>query len=168
MSLADRGAQALTAGDPTGAVVAFGEALKLWRGVALHGVSRTERLDAALAGLLDRRLTAYEDYCDARLASGAASEIVPDLRVHLAGHPFRERAWGALMSAQYRAGDLPGALASFARAQDLLREQLGVDPGPDLVALHRTILARDRRLCAHTVGRRGANPGYRAWVASSS
>jgi DNA-binding SARP family transcriptional activator len=145
-SLADRGAAALAAGDTVGAVAAYGEALALWRGVALHGVPRTVRLDASVAGLLDRRLGVYEEYCDARLAGGAAGELIPGLREHLAGHPFRERAWGALMRAQYRSGDIPGALASFAQAQDLLREQLGVDPGPELVELHRAILARDPRL----------------------
>jgi DNA-binding SARP family transcriptional activator len=142
-SLADWGTAALAAGDTVGAVAAYRDALGLWRGAALHGVPRTARLDALLAGLLDRQLAVFDDYCDARLAGGAASELVPDLRQHLAGHPFRERAWGTLMRAQYRAGDTPGALASFAQAQDLLREQLGLDPGPELVELHRAILARD-------------------------
>jgi DNA-binding SARP family transcriptional activator len=145
-SLADRGTAALAAGDTTAAISAFGQALRLWRGAALPGVTRTSRLDASLAGLLDRRLAVYEDCCHARLSAGAASELVPDLRRHLASHPFRERAWDALMQAQYRAGDIPGALASFAHAQQMLREQLGVDPGPELVALHRAILGRDPRL----------------------
>lgn len=145
-SLADRGTAALAAGDLTGAVSAYSKALGLWRGLALHGVPRTPRLDASLAGLLDRRLAVFEDCCAARLATGTAGELVPDLRRHLASHPFRERAWEVLMLAQYRSGDLAGALASFAQAIDVLREQLGLDPGPELVSLHRAILARDPRL----------------------
>jgi DNA-binding SARP family transcriptional activator len=145
-SLADRGAAARAAGDVVGAVAAYGEALGLWRGVALHGVPRTTRLEAALTGLLDRRLAVFEDYCIARLAGGAASELVPDLRKHLASHPFRERAWEALMLAQYRSGDIPAALAAYAQAIDVLRDQLGLDPGPELADLHRAILARDPRL----------------------
>src|SRR5262249_13731795 len=39
-SLANRGAAALAAGDVTGAVAAYGEALGLWRGVVLDGVPR--------------------------------------------------------------------------------------------------------------------------------
>jgi DNA-binding SARP family transcriptional activator len=169
-ALADRGMDAVATGDTAGAVAAYGEALGLWRGVALQGVPRTVRLDAALAGLLDRRLAVYEDYCDARLAGGSASELVPDLRQHLASHPFRERAWGALMLAQYRSGDIPGALASFGQAQDLLRQQLGVDPGPDLMDLHQAVLARDPRLSVPPrVGRPGpparlAQQGDRAMV----
>jgi DNA-binding SARP family transcriptional activator len=146
MSLADRGAVARAAGDVVGAVAAYGEALGLWRGAALLGVHRTPRLDASLTGLLDRRLAVFEDYCGARLAGGAASELVPDLRRHLVSHPFREHAWQALMLAQYRSGDVPGALASFAQAIDVLRNQLGLDPGQELVDLHRAILARDPRL----------------------
>ena len=142
-SLAERGAAARTADDPVGAVAAYGQALGLWRGAVLQGVPRTARLDASAVGLQDRRLAVYEEYCDARLAGGAATELIPDLRRHLAGHPFRERAWGALMRAQYRGGDVAGALASFAEAQNLLREQLGVDPGPELAEVHRAILARD-------------------------
>jgi DNA-binding SARP family transcriptional activator len=149
-TLADRGAGALAAGDTVAAVAAYGEALSLWRGPALHGVPRSARLDAALAGLLDRHLVAYEDYCHARLADGATSELVPNLRRHLAVHPFRERAWSALMLAQYRSGDVPGALASFGQALAELRDHLGVDPGTELVRLHRAILARDPGLMSHT------------------
>jgi DNA-binding SARP family transcriptional activator len=148
LSLADRGAAAMAADDLVGAVAAYGEALGLWRGVALDGVLRTIRLDASLAGLLDRRLTVFEGYCAARLAGGAASQLVPDLRQYLASHPFRERAWATLMLAQYRSGDIPGALASFTEAIGLLREQLGLDPGPELVELHGAMLARDPRLLA--------------------
>jgi DNA-binding SARP family transcriptional activator len=55
------------------------------------------------------------------------------------------------MLAQYRSGDVPGALTSFAQAQTMLRDQLGVDPGPDLIALHRAVLARDPDLDIHSL-----------------
>jgi DNA-binding SARP family transcriptional activator len=143
LALADRGTAVLAAGDLLDAVVAYGEALALWRGVALSGVPRTPHLDAALTGLLERRHAVFEGYCEARLGAGAASELVPGLRRHLAAHPFRERAWSALMLAQYRSGDVYGALESAGQALSTFREQLGVEPGPELVELHRAILARD-------------------------
>jgi DNA-binding SARP family transcriptional activator len=145
-ALADRGSEALACADILGAVAAFGEALRLWRGEVLHGVFRTERLDATLAGLRERRLAVFEDYIQARLAAGLDRELIAGVRLHLASHPFRERAWGALMLAQYRSGDVPGALASYTQMLAILREHLGVDPGPDLVELHRAVLARDPRL----------------------
>ncbi len=52
------------------------------------------------------------------------------------------------MLAQYRSGNIPGALASFTQAFGILREQLGLDPGQELVDLHRAILVRDPRLLA--------------------
>lgn len=146
LAFADRGAAALAAGDLLDAVVAYGEALALWRDVGLLGVPRTPQLDAALAGLLERRHAVFEGYCEARLGAGATSELVPGLRRHLAAHPFRERAWGGLMLAQYRSGDVYGALGSFGEALSMFREQLGVEPGRELVELHRAILARDSRL----------------------
>jgi DNA-binding SARP family transcriptional activator len=146
VALADRGAVALASGDLLDALVAYGEALALWRGAALSGVSHTPQLDAAVTGLLERRHAVFEGYCSARLGVGATSEIVPGLRQHLAAHPFRERAWGALMLAQYRSGDVHGALGSFAEALSMFRDQLGLDPGPELVELHRAMLARDPRL----------------------
>jgi hypothetical protein len=93
--------------------------------------------------LLDRRLAVYEEYCDARLAGGAATELIPDLRRHLAGHPFRERAWGALMRAQYRGGDVAGALASFAEAHKLL--------GCTLLGTAATDALDEENFCGHEV-----------------
>jgi len=145
-TLADRGAAAIATGNLVDAVVAYGEALALWRGPALAGVPRTPQFDAVLAGLAERRDAVFEEHCHARLGAGAASELVPGLRRHLAAQPYRERAWGALMLAQYRSGDVYGALGSFGQALSVFREQLGVDPGLELVELHRAILARDPRL----------------------
>jgi DNA-binding SARP family transcriptional activator len=145
-TLADRGASALVAGDTTRAVALLGEALGLWRGDILHGVPRTPRLDATLEGLRERRLAVHEDYFQARLAAGMDRELIPGIRLYVASYPFRERAWGSLILAQYRSGDVPAALASYTQALATLRDNLGVDPGPDLLALHRAVLARDPRL----------------------
>jgi DNA-binding SARP family transcriptional activator len=146
LARADRGTTALAAGDLLDAVMAYGEALALWRGAALSGVPHNRQFDAAVAGLLERRHAVFEGYCEARLGAGATSELAPGLRRHLAAHPFRERAWSALMLTQYRSGDMHGALESFGQALSTFREQLGVDPGPELAELHRAVLARDPRL----------------------
>jgi DNA-binding SARP family transcriptional activator len=144
--LADQGASALAIGETTRAVAVLGEALGLWRGGILHGVPHTPRLDAALEGLRERRLAVHEDYFQARLAAGMDRELVPGIRLYLASHPFRERAWCALILARYRSGDVPAALAAYTQALATLRDNLGVDPGLDLLELHRAVLARDPRL----------------------
>jgi DNA-binding SARP family transcriptional activator len=50
------------------------------------------------------------------------------------------------MLAHYRAGDLGAALAAYREAHEILRRQLGVDPGPELIALHQAMLERSPRL----------------------
>jgi len=80
---------------------------------------------------------AIEEYADVLLPLGqqTQSRELP-LRL-LSMHPGRERAWGQLMLACYRDGDLPGALEAFRSARATLADRLGVEPGAELVALHR-------------------------------
>jgi DNA-binding SARP family transcriptional activator len=99
-----------------------------------------------MEGLRERRLAVHEDYFYARMAAGMDREVIPGIRLYLANHPFRERAWSSLILAQYRSGDVPAALASYTQALATLRDNLGVDPGPELLELHRAVLARDPRL----------------------
>jgi len=50
------------------------------------------------------------------------------------------------MFALYQRGDVDGALAVYARAGKVLAEELGLEPGPELSALHQAILRRDPEL----------------------
>jgi tetratricopeptide (TPR) repeat protein len=58
-------------------------------------------------------------------------------------HPLRERAYGLLMKALCRLGDVAGALSTYAQARGALIEQLGIEPGAELRQLHRSILDGD-------------------------
>ena len=57
--------------------------------------------------------------------------------------PFRERRWALLALAQYRSGRQADALASIRSARRALGQELGLDPGSELVALESRILAQD-------------------------
>ncbi len=126
------------------------EALELWRGPA-YG----EFLGSAFADTESRRLEALreialEDRVEADLESGLGSELVPELEALVAEHPFRERLWAALVVATYRSGRQAEALGVYQRARDLLLDELGVDPGPDLRAAEARVLAQDPFLLAAT------------------
>jgi DNA-binding SARP family transcriptional activator len=138
------GREAAAAGDISGAVARFEEALALWRGIpelpdSQRGLSEKTRWIEAHAALL-------EDRADALLATGRAAEIIGELEAAVADAPLRERRWGQLMLALYRAGRQGEALGAYQRARSLLAEELGVDPGPDLRRLEAAIVAQDAAL----------------------
>ncbi len=143
-SAARLGRDAVAAGDTSQAVARFDEALTLWRGTpelpdGPRGVSEKTRWIEGHAALV-------EDRADALLATGRAAEIIGDLEAAVADAPLRERRWGQLMLALYRAGRQGEALGAYQRARSLLADELGVDPGPDLRRLEAAIVAQDDAL----------------------
>jgi DNA-binding SARP family transcriptional activator len=143
-SAAKMGRDAAAAGDTSHAVARFEQALALWRGIpelpeGRRGTSEKTRWIEGYAALV-------EDRADALLATGRAAELVGELEGAVADAPLRERRWGQLMLALYRAGRQGEALGAYQRARALLAEELGVDPGPDLRRLEAAIVAQDSAL----------------------
>ena len=141
--LAEQGRRFLDAGRPGDAGAVLKEALGLWRGAAyqdhrytVFGTSEGERLE-------ELRRSALEDRVDTRLAAGEASKTIPDLEGMIRDEPLRERRWGQLMLALYRAGRQAESLEAFARARTILVDELGIEPGPDLQRMQAAILAQD-------------------------
>ncbi|WP_121188592.1 BTAD domain-containing putative transcriptional regulator [Nocardiopsis sp. Huas11] len=124
------------------------EAVGLWRGPAHADAADEEFARPAAARLEEARLTALEDLAEARLELGEHQLLVGELGALVDHHPLRERLRAAHLRALYRSGRQSEALESYERLRVRLREDLGVDPGPDLVALHRSILAQDPELAA--------------------
>ncbi|MFI6485656.1 BTAD domain-containing putative transcriptional regulator [Nonomuraea sp. NPDC050663] len=144
--LAGRGRAALAAGHDGEAVATLGEALSLWRGAAAEDLSRSAGLEAPLAALDEQRLAVLEDWIAARQRLGHDGQLIDELRRLTDTHPLRERLWSQLILARYRSGDIGGALAGYALARNALAENLGVDPGPELVRMHQAVLTRDPAL----------------------
>ena len=141
---AKMGREAAAAGDTSQAVARFEEALALWRGIpelpdGQRGLSEKTRWLEGHAALM-------EDRADALLATGRAAEVIGDLEAAVAEAPLRERRWGQLMLALYRAGRQGEALAAFQRARSHLVDELGVEPGPELRRLEASIVAQDAAL----------------------
>lgn len=119
------------------------EALGLWRGQeALEGLGQTfARIEAAR--LAELRLVAQEESFGLHTDLGRADRTIAPLLAHVAAHPLRERPRGQLMTALFRTGRVSDALRTYQEGREVLREELGIDAGPELRALHKAVLTDD-------------------------
>ncbi|NUT51365.1 MAG: transcriptional regulator, SARP family protein, partial [Saccharothrix sp.] len=121
------------------------EALGLWRGEALAGLSG-DWVAAERDRLHRERLAAESDLTDARLALGEGAGLVVELAARAVEHPLDERTAGQYLLALHRAGRTADALTHYHRVREHLVEELGIDPGVALRELYRLILAGDPTL----------------------
>lgn len=144
--LLERGRESLAAEDPARASYLAQEALELWRGPALADLEEWEpgRVEAGrLEGL---RMEAEEVWVEAEIAAGHSQAVLERARVLVSETPFREQRWALLATALYQAGRQPEALGAVKRARAMLVDELGLDPGPDLVRLEQLLLQQDPSL----------------------
>ncbi len=127
------------AADPRRCAELNRRALALWRGDPYQGVDVPD-LVGEVQRLTERRLVATEDLHAAELRLGRHGEVVGALTELVREHPLRERLHGLLMTALYRGGRQAEAIAAYRRARDVLADELGLDPGPELRAIEGRIL----------------------------
>ncbi|WP_433206292.1 BTAD domain-containing putative transcriptional regulator [Dactylosporangium sp. CS-047395] len=130
----------------SGELAALTEALGLWRGEPYADMADEEFVRAAATRLAEQRLAVHERLAEARLARGEHDLVAADLAGLVARHPLREGLRALHLRALYAAGRQAEALDSYAELRDRLADELGLDPGPELVALHRRILGHDAAL----------------------
>ncbi|RKN41094.1 BTAD domain-containing putative transcriptional regulator [Micromonospora endolithica] len=127
-------------------VHSLAEALGLWRGEPYADVADEQWVRAEVTRLAEARLAVHEKLAAARLARGEHVLVTADLAELVSRHPLREGLRALHIRALYAAGRQSEALDSYADLRHRLADELGLDPGPDLVALHRKILAQDAAL----------------------
>ena len=144
------------------------EALALWRGAAMQGVGLQDSaaFDAAVARLEGLRLTALEDRFDAEVSLGHGAELVTELTDLVAAHPVRERLVAALMRALVAAGRDTEALLVYQSTREALADALGVDPSPELSALHVALLRGELGRRDQRWGEEGRKTNLRAELTS--
>ena len=114
------------------------EALALWRGPALLDVGEFAASD--VRRLNERWLDAKVDCLDVAIDDGRAAEHVAEIESLLAAHPTHEKLTGLLMRALTAAGRQAEALTVYETLRAHLADELGVDPGSDLQAVHLEVL----------------------------
>lgn len=118
------------------------EALDLWRGPLMQdvGLPGSGDVDAVLVRFEGLHLAALEDLYEAEIRLGRGTELIAELTELTGRHPMRERLAGSLMRALAAAGRGNDALTAYERVRETLADELGVDPSPELAALHVALL----------------------------
>ncbi|WP_246143646.1 ATP-binding protein [Actinacidiphila oryziradicis] len=94
-----------------------------------------------------------EDRIEAGLRLGGHRELVGELRELVAMHPLRERLLAQLMRALCGSGRQSEALEAYEEARGSPAQELGVDPGPELAAVHLAVLRGEAGSAAIVVSR---------------
>lgn len=144
-ALVARAGRAKAGGRPEEARELLAGALVLWRGEPLAGLPGpfAERQRQCLTEL---RLAVLEERLALDLDLGGSLSCVPELTALTDEHPLREGPYALLMRALCQAGRRADALGVYRRARRIFVDELGVEPGPRLTALHRSVLDGDPTL----------------------
>jgi DNA-binding SARP family transcriptional activator len=137
------GREALRQGDPHRAQELLTRSLGYWRGSALVDVDGYAWARAEAFRLEELRLEAEDSLLEAKLALGHHREVVAAAEAAVGDEPLREQRWATLMLALYRSGRQSDALRAYQRLGNVLGEQLGLHPSPELAALERAIILHD-------------------------
>jgi DNA-binding SARP family transcriptional activator/DNA-binding NarL/FixJ family response regulator len=149
---------AASAGRHEDAAAVFLDALALWHGPALAGLSGRWP-DLFREQLAEERVAVIAARARAELELGRYMEVVDELAELHTERPADETITGLLMLALYRSGQRAQALARYRRTEQYLRDALDAEPGPDLRDLRRRIQAGDRSMLPDQLVIGAAQPG---------
>jgi len=114
------------------------EALELWRGPALDDIG--EFAAPYALRLTDLRLDATVSWLARELETGRAAPHVAELEALAAGNPLNEKVTALLMRALAATGRQAEALAAYESLRARLADELGIDPGAQVQAVHLEVL----------------------------
>jgi DNA-binding SARP family transcriptional activator len=118
-------------------------ALAEWRGPVLADLRDFQFVDAFAAALGEEKVIAHTAHAEAEIACGRGHAVIGELEALTAEHPYREPLWAQLITAYYIAERQSDALEAYRRVRTTLAEDLGIDPGPSIRALHERILRQE-------------------------
>lgn len=138
-------------GETGRAAALFGEALRWWRGKPLADVPLLATHPKVVSLVAERR-SLLARYGEAMLAVGAAEEVLTELVEAAADQPLDEPAQARLIRAYHGAGQRATAFRLYQKVRERLVEELGVEPGPELLAAHAALLDDGEPLAIVKVG----------------
>jgi DNA-binding SARP family transcriptional activator len=163
----DRFVNAKTAGIHAAAAGRFEEAsghlssaLAEWRGPVLDDLRDFAFVEAFATAWMEDKVLVHTARAEAEIACGRAHAVIGELELLAAEHPYREPLWAQLMTAYYVSDRQADALETYRRLKAVLAEDLGIDPGPTVSALHARILRQqplDTKEAARSTAARAAS-----------
>ena len=134
-------------------------ALAEWRGPVLDDLRDFQFVDAFATALTEDKVVAHTAHAEAEIACGRSYAVIGELESLTVEHPYREPLWAQLITAYYVAERQSEALEAYQRLKTTLADDLGIDPGPTVRALHERILRQEsldvkkaaRTTAVHTV-----------------
>lgn len=134
------------AADPVRARDLLHEALELWDGPVLEGVSGGPLCHSSVLHYEESRLAAIEDKFHACIVAGIQGGVISELKKMAMLYPWRERLAEMLMVALYRSGRQADALREYNVVRRRLVEELGMEPSAMLRDRMQAILNHDPSL----------------------
>lgn len=119
------------------------EALAEWRGPVLDDLRDFQFVEAFATALTEDKVVAHTARAEAEIACGRGYAVIAELEGLTVEHPYREPLWAQLITAYYMAERQSEALDAYQRLKTTLADDLGIDPGPTVRALHERILRQE-------------------------
>lgn len=154
------GVQAAAAGHFEQASQHLSDALAQWRGPVLDDLRDFEFVDAFSTALVEDKVLAHTARAEAEIACNRGYSVISELETLVGEHPYREPLWTQLITAYYLTERQSDALDAYQRLKTTLADDLGIDPGPTVRALHERILRQEplnARKAAQTTAVHGIN-----------
>jgi pSer/pThr/pTyr-binding forkhead associated (FHA) protein len=118
-------------------------ALAEWRGPVLEDLRDFQFVDALATALIEDKVLAHTARAEAEIACGRGYAVIGELERLTNEYPYREPLWAQLITAYYLAERQSDALDAYRRLKQTLAEDLGIDPGPTVQALHARVLRQE-------------------------
>ncbi|MGP4016896.1 BTAD domain-containing putative transcriptional regulator [Saccharopolyspora sp. 5N708] len=120
----------------------FSEAVALWRGEPLEGLGSLQA-HPLITALTREYYAVLVEYAAVAAGLGRHQEVLPSLQRVAEADPLHEAVHAALMIALAGSGQQAAALNVYDTLRRRLAEELGADPGPDLVAAYERVLRQE-------------------------